>query len=192
MKLTLDQAHDYWKEPDNTNNAPDYLKPVVRSKYLSGLFRQANIRPTMSILELGCNSGRNLNYFHHLGFNRLQGIDISQQAINCNPLYEVKRNCSCLSIEDYYSLDNAPIDVIFSMAVLMHLHPDSEWVFEKIVEQVHRWLVVVEYEGGQKMDRCWSRDYGNIFNQFGMRILHQEIITGVSGLNNYTGYLFYK
>ena len=73
-------------------------------------------------------------------------------------------------IEDnIQSIENK--DCIFTMAVLVHIHPSSEWMFSEIAKRA-KTLIVIEAE----KDATWrhfARDYKKIFEGLGMRQLEE-------------------
>jgi pseudaminic acid biosynthesis-associated methylase len=76
----------------------------------------------VSILEVGCNCGINLQALHNLGFTNLSGIDIGQVAID-----EAKKRLPNASFT-VGSLLNMPygdssFDIVFSSGVLIHQNP---------------------------------------------------------------------
>src|SRR4030042_417388 len=90
-----------------------------------------------STLELGCNCGRNLKFLQDDGYTNLTGIDISQEAIDYSKKVYPELNAYLIvspieEIIDSFKLKS--FDVVFTFAVLMHIHQHSAWVFNKIKE----------------------------------------------------------
>jgi hypothetical protein len=90
------------------------LSPLINKEY--------------SILEIGCNAGRNINHLWQSGYRNLQGMEISEHAVRrlrieypCLATIPVDIGPAEESIKKYPSKS---IDVIFTMSVLEHLHPD--------------------------------------------------------------------
>ena len=54
------------------------------------------------------------------------------------------------------------------MAVLMHVHNDSDWVFEHIARISKKKLIIIEHEK-IKSKKVFLRNYKNIFEKFGLR-----------------------
>ena len=72
--------HKFWSQKHPIlNDVKDYIKPVFRSKFLYEFMPK--MEPSASILELGCNVGRNLNYLFTKGFRSLSDIEINKRAI---------------------------------------------------------------------------------------------------------------
>jgi hypothetical protein len=53
------------------------------------------------------------------------------------------------------------------MAVLEHIHRDSEWIFRKLARCTRRFLVTIEDEGSVS-ERHFPRDYGEVFQALGL------------------------
>jgi 2-polyprenyl-3-methyl-5-hydroxy-6-metoxy-1,4-benzoquinol methylase len=120
---------EYWKNPTDENHPLRYVGGIRqgdRSKFLVGVMKKY-VSGGERILELGCNVGRNLWYLANAGYGNLHGIEINPKAI------KIGKSVGAHDIIKYYKgtiLDRLMVlksfDVIFSVAVLMHMHPD-EW-----------------------------------------------------------------
>lgn len=136
--MKLDQIHNYWKNPTENNLPERYINPKrgdTRTRMLYDLVtNHTEIDLTSSILELGCNVGRNLNFFFERGYDRLGGIEINEDAIrqmkDTYPNLHKIANVTISSLE--MALPMQPkSDLVFTMAMLEHIHTDSEWIFRK-------------------------------------------------------------
>ncbi|MGA8163537.1 MAG: class I SAM-dependent methyltransferase [Waddliaceae bacterium] len=174
---------EYWQNPRDIFNAPEgyKLSPETeqRSRYLYGLIRSFT-QGIQSALEIGCNIGRNLAFLNQHGFD-VAGVDISQRALE-------------LLKEEYPSLNKAPLfcgraqdilpnietnayDLVFSMATLMHLPPntgDNFW--KEILRVAKKALITIENEKSSS-NRNWKRNYVEIFTKFGAIEFYSELIT---------------
>jgi len=171
MKFTREECHKIWR---GYGASPEsYAKTSIeRSNVLVGLIEELIISPGASILELGCNVGRNLECLYQAGYKNLIGLDISteafeQMAKSYPKLFSICHTYKC-SIEHWSKLPDRTLveDVIFTMATLMHLHPDSEWVFEKIAERCI-YLITIEAET-QNTSNTVPRNYKDVFESLGM------------------------
>src|SRR6185436_262364 len=76
------ELHRYWSRPDDgRNQLPGYIKHVERSEFFFSFFKKY-AKPQDRVLEIGSNVGRNLNHLFLQGFKNLEGIEISQQAVD--------------------------------------------------------------------------------------------------------------
>jgi SAM-dependent methyltransferase len=107
----------YWDDADGGGASAG----TRRSEWLAGL---PAVRQAQSVLELGCGPGRNLWVLQrrHPAM-ALFGIDISAEGI----AHARRRVRGEFLVGDLYCLDELlrgrRVDVIFTMGVLIHLHP---------------------------------------------------------------------
>ncbi len=83
-------------------------------------------------------------------------------------------------------------DIVYTMAVLVHIHPDSEWTFYEIVRITGNLLLTIEDEFAVTQ-RHFARKYKTIFEKLGMAEIYHTNCEGVPGLGNkYFARLFKK
>jgi len=175
-----ERLYEYWGDPRPTDSILRYVGNIragKRSTYLVGIVRKY-VETTDSILELGCNVGRNLCYLYNVGYRKLLGIDINETAVDLVKgfMYPIKAVAG--TIEE--RIDEVPQqDLIFTMAVLMHLHPDSDFVFEKIAAKTNL-LLTIENENQNGVRLC-ARNYREIFEPFGFyQVMEENKIPGMN------------
>lgn len=179
---SLKETLEYWQQPNNGRNNPNnYIaspKAHARSKYLLEIIKRYT-NPEAKILELGCGAGRNLNYLFEAGFRNLEGIEINKNAVKLfNKSYPNTAQHTTIhikSIEETLSnlKDNA-FDVVLTMAVLQHIHYQSEWIFPEITRITKSFLIIVENENYIHW-RHFPRNYKRVFESLGMEQL--EVIS---------------
>lgn len=177
----LDEIHDYWKDPSKlgNKNTPDkYVPGDERSWYLVTLLSM--ISPKERILELGCNVGRNLKVLYEHGLRNLTGVDISDIAIS-QTIAPQGVTLVCASIENFLRSTHTEYDVIFTMAVLEHIHPKSEWIFREMVDRT-RFIITIEDERSSTW-RHYPRLYKSIFEPLGMKQVYEENCKHIPMLN---------
>ena len=160
---------EYWQKPDTVNDPRTYLAPIARNKFLVGLLKEYVPR-SGSLLELGCNVGRNLNAAYMAGYENLEGIEINPEAVEILkktfPEMASTANIRVGHIENCIrSVERK--DCIFTMAVLVHIHPSSDWIFAEMVNRA-KTLIIIEQENGASW-RHFARDYRKIFTKLGMQ-----------------------
>jgi len=170
-----DELHAYWRTANDAANAPElYLgakeSQKKRSSFLVEL-ASSQVGHDASILELGCNVGRNLHYLHQAGFTNLHAIEINADALQLLrksfPDSAATAKIHCGTIEDNIrSFGDGQIDLIFTMAVLEHIHNDSDFVFKDMV-RVGKKIMTVEDERSHS-ERHFPRNYRTIFESLGM------------------------
>ncbi len=173
---TIGDTLSYWRQPDDGHNLPSsYLSALAAHSRSQCLVKVVNkyANPEAKILEPGCNVGRNLNYLFEAGFRKLEGIEISKDAVELlNKSYpEMARHITIhnKSIEEIVrGLEDDTYDIVFTMAVLQHIHTKSEWIFPEIVRITRSFLVTVEGEGYISW-RHFPRNYKKVFEPLGMK-----------------------
>lgn len=171
MKLSLEEAHDYWKNPPLRNSPAQYIYGTKRSKALYSLIDRY-ISKDDKILELGCNVGRNLKVLQKHGFNRLWGIEINENAVKDSICPQASFMIS--SIEEIIKeIPDKHFDVIFTMAVLMHIPYESEWIMEHIARITKKHIIITEIEKESPLARFYTRNY-ILFEKFGFKQIMEE------------------
>ncbi|MCX6723792.1 MAG: class I SAM-dependent methyltransferase [Candidatus Staskawiczbacteria bacterium] len=175
-KKSRAELERYWRDPMDHNAPNSYIEPVQRSEFLLKFFKKYADSQD-KILEIGCNVGRNLNYLFVAGYKNLRGIEISKEAVELMKrvypkiLSSVKVDIN--SVENAVkTIENDSFDVVFTMAVFQHIHPDSEFVFSEVARITKKYLIIIEDEDGVTW-RHFPRRYKKIFENLGMRQIEQ-------------------
>lgn len=194
-----EELFKYWSSPYDGKNMPsEYLKNRERSIFLLNLVKKY-IGPDDRILEIGCNVGRNLNELFCAGFNNLSGIEISRNAIDMMketyPHMVGKIQVHNRPVENLIqSCEDNSYDLVFTMAVLEHIHTDSEFTFPHMARITKKFLITIEDEKGLSW-RHFPRSYKNIFENLGLRQIEEISFrkVRVPGLNkNFVARVFKK
>lgn len=173
-KKDVERLREYWHDPSDDANQPErYAEHPDRSKFLIERIDELATRPS-SILEVGCNVGRNLHFLREAGFAPLTGVELSGKALET-----LRRVYPGLA--DAVTLLHAPaeealrplaadsFDLVFSMAVLVHIPPPgSDEVFTQMARVARRNIVTIEDET-LHTERHFPRDYERIFSRLGLR-----------------------
>ena len=171
--MDRDQLLKFWQQPEPEGNVPDsYIGATHRSEML---LEQLGPLPFGSrILEVGCNVGRNLAYLKDRGYPNVEGVEISPHAVAL-----LRKTYPQLADADIHvgaaetvlpSL--SPYDLVFTMAVLEHIHPDSVDVFDEIA-RLGRAVVAVEPSPNSPHDtsRQHPHDLEAEFTHRGLRLV---------------------
>ena len=125
-----------------------------------------------SILEIGCNIGRNLNHLWQAGYKNIRGMEISKHAVKrlrveypCLAMTPVDIGPAELSIQKY---DSNSVDVIFTMSVLEHLHPDRRFLFEEIARVARKYVLAIEPRHGKRSHMQYPWDIKSEFTAVGL------------------------
>jgi len=179
---SMEELHEYWRKPYDGDNLPweDYsgekLDEKLRSILLVDLVRKY-VSEDARILEIGCNVGRNLHFLFESGFRNLEGIEISEDAVRLmkDTFPQMAGHASIYnkSVEEVIKeFEDRRYEAIFTMAVLEHIHSDSEWVFEEIVRVSKKYLITMEDERTVSW-RHFPRHYRKIFEKAGMKQIEE-------------------
>ncbi|MCB1219517.1 MAG: class I SAM-dependent methyltransferase [Planctomycetales bacterium] len=183
LQPSLEQLHRYWIE---NYRQPGTGDAAVRNSamMLERMIDKLGCHDPY-VLEIGCAAGHNLQHLQALGMHRLSGIEINPDAVarlqqDLPELFAEARIYN-LPVEDVMGLfGDGEFDVVCSVNVLSHIHPDSEWVFSELARVATSGLVLVEDEHSRSM---WDfpRNYRRIFEGFGMAQLHEEACPAKDG-----------
>ncbi|MDQ3968783.1 MAG: class I SAM-dependent methyltransferase [Thermoproteota archaeon] len=185
VQKSKDELQKYWRNSDKMNNNPSgYLQgSSKRSEYLVSLVKQY-VKPDASILELGSNVGRNLNHLWKAGHHNLSGVEINPEALKL-----MKQNFPHMQVITYEgSIEDrikelGEYDLIFTMAVLEHIHSDSEWLFSEMSRKAKRYLITIEGEKKNVSELHFPRNYKNIFEGLGLQQVYEKHLSQKEGLN---------
>lgn len=195
--MLVSDAHKYWLDPDADKLVSESYKSVCRPEFFPplkavsdmwvGIFGRFGVPQDATILELGCNCGRNLYYLQQAGWWNVMGVEINPKARQFGERHfgeDLADRILVSSIEGYMAEAGRHFDVVFTSGVLMHIHPASEWIFQRMSEVARTWLMCSEVE--LKADTArniyeWPRNYRAIFEGFGFEQLHEQVASAQSG-----------
>jgi SAM-dependent methyltransferase len=132
---SVPELHRFWRQPTPEGNSPHaYILQVHRSRALAHIIR--DLPKTAKILEVGCNVGRNLAHLRDQGYEHVAGVEINPHAVELlrktYPQLADSKIHNGPAEEVLPNLDTKSFDLVFTMAVLEHVHPDSKAVFQHI------------------------------------------------------------
>jgi SAM-dependent methyltransferase len=173
-KKSLEQIHEHWRVPPDENNAVYRYAEVspARSEALVQVLERY-VPKQGRILEVGCNAGRNLYYLAQAGFKKLAAIEISEAAIEqmaqSFPIVRATTDIRIGPVEEIIPTFTArEFEAMFTMAVLVHIHPESDWVMEDIAPRAKRYLVIIQDEKIVST-RHFNPNYKKVFEPYGFR-----------------------
>ena len=193
--IPVEMFHGYWKDPehftnfgDEDNNNPDtYIACPEKDKDLTDIVKKY-CSETDKILEIGCNVGRNLDCLYRAGFTNLSGLDINKEALKLGiktfPDTVGKIDLIHSSIEDLmWRPTGDTYDMIFTMGVLMHLHPTSMWVTTLFYQRTNKFLITAEDEW-EYSNKAIPRNYKTIFEQSGFTQVEEKYTEYENNIDN--------
>jgi SAM-dependent methyltransferase len=201
-RCTPSDAHNLWSRMFKNEKKLDAIlgsNVEAKSNYMVDVAKNiVGLNTDAKIIEVGCNAGRTLNKFYQAGFRNLHGLDISYEAIKKmeKTFPDVRRSTTIhlgLAESVMDSLRDEYFDLCYSIAVLMHIHPDSIGGVCANMARVSRAIIIFESEYVESVDYNWARDYEEIFCNFGMKQvkkLDDELIHKLLGKTKYAGRVF--
>jgi SAM-dependent methyltransferase len=178
--MTRDQTLTHWQtqadSTDNGNSPSAYAAKDTGIVDFLHEFWQPHVNPADRIVEFGSNAGANLERLRQLGYRRLSGVEINPRAIERMHLAfpDLDADVREGAFESVLpTLD--PVDVVFTMGTLMHVHPRSQNVFAEIA-RLGRFVCTVELETASN-SYVFPRDYRRVFERLGCRQVRWLAIT---------------
>lgn len=184
--ITRQECLDFWRRITNdrefTGNRPNaYATKSPGIVQFLDQFWASHINQKNSILELGCNCGANLNHLRNMGYSALSGVEINETAIEqmrlCFPDLIKNTTISIGSLEELLpELPSNSVDVVFTMAVLMHIHPTANSIFREMIRVAKRFICTLELESAN-CSYVFARNYRRVFTRLGCSQLKSALIT---------------
>lgn len=159
-----------------------------------------------TILECGCNIGRNIQFLNNVYPSAKKSIiEISKPAFDfVTSSMEIENSFNGSIINS--NLSGHTFDLVFTMGVLIHIHPNNllenlskihqySKKYILIGEYFNRTPVMIEYQG--QKDKLFKRDFGKFFvENFDVSVIDYGFLWGhiydESGFDDVTWWLFEK
>jgi SAM-dependent methyltransferase len=172
QKSTL---HEFWRQPSPPGNNPrGYAGVLNRSAALLEII--SDLPRDARILEVGCNVGRNLAYLHDHGYTSVQGVEINPHAVEL--LRETFPQLKDVAVhigaagETLSTFADDEFDLVFTMAVLEHIHPDESSVFDDMA-RIGKQVLAIEPQG-RLSHRQFPHDIPAVFRDRGLTMVSQR------------------
>jgi SAM-dependent methyltransferase len=168
----------------------NYTKTNNTSILLRSLIDEYTGDKDVSVLEIGCNAGRNLICLYDSGYRNLSGVELNSAAIELMreefPELEEDANITVSRIQNIIGdFDDNQFDVVYTMAVLQHIDRDTEDLFSEMARITKDILIINEAESDAETFNSAQfvfRDYHDIFSKQGMHEL-DHLVEGTSEAN---------
>ncbi len=181
---TREYCHNFWKSPPAPNDPATYAAaPPARAAYIKALIERT-FPTARTVLEPGCNTGRNLAAL--CKDYTVRGIEISPAAVkHLRKKYRRLKDVTIVNGTLEEELPYEPTtDVIFTCAVLEHIHPDSKALFKDMADLTKLGIITIEDEVNATSRHC-PRNYKNVFVPLGMKEVFMEIPPEPTGLGKH-------
>lgn len=188
---------EFWTQPHPEGNDPaDYIVETNRSELLGELI--AEVPKDARILEVGCNVGRNLAWLVDHGWSNVEGVEISPHAVELLRSTYPQLASAVVHVgaaEDILpGLPDDGFDLVFTMAVLEHIHPTSGVVFDRIATLAPR-VLAIEPKGHQS-HRQFAHDIPAVFSRRGLRLESAQFVgnhrLADPSIRDYTAWTFVR
>jgi SAM-dependent methyltransferase len=176
----MDIAEDrekFWEDVGEKFYKKNLTIAKYRTPFIANIVKRNNIK---SVLELGCNSGRNLKaIYEQCPDVKVVGVDICEEAIKY--AQEVDNNKAEFIIGSLYDLsdfEDDSFDLVFTSSVLFHIPSDKAPGIIAEQKRIARGFifniechgsdgkVIVKREGTPHQ---WSTDYIKIYKNLGLK-----------------------
>lgn len=130
-----------------------------------------NLPKDIKILEVGSNTGMQLNCFQQMGFTNLYGVELQSYAVEKSKEYTKGININQGSGFDLPFKDNY-FDLVCTNGVLIHIHPnDHKRIMSEMVRCTKSYIMGFEYYAPETTDVnyrgntgfLWKADFAKIF-----------------------------
>ena len=129
--------------------ALDQLKKEIKSK------------GELSILDLGCGSGRYSSLFPDNGWD-YTGFDISEKLVSLAQQYYPKKKFFVSDVKDLPT--DKVYDIGFSFTTLQHVPKEDLDEAVSKLKKICKKMIIVESQGFTSADYCIDHDYSKLFN----------------------------
>lgn len=187
-KNTLEDCLKYWQSPQDHNKTENYIRQHTeqRTRYLLSLLAKYKIPKNKKILEIGCNCGRNLNGLFVDEYKSLVGVEISNEAVRKQKEFfpDLKARIINKPIEEcILKFKENEFYVTYTMAVLQHVHVDSNWILKEMAKITSQYIILIELN---------LRDYKKIFEKNGYKLIEKRSCYLIKGLEKYFAWILKK
>ncbi|MBV9462961.1 MAG: methyltransferase domain-containing protein [Verrucomicrobiae bacterium] len=171
---------DKWRHAKNGQNFGyhSYLELDELSRKLLDQIMQ-RVGPADSILDLGCNVGRELNALWVQGHRRLTGVEIGLEPVQAMArifpeLAAGARILNCSMTEGVRQFGDGEFRLVYAHGSLVSLTARQQFVFDEIARISSRFVITVENEWSWML---FPRDFRKVFEDRGFVQVHSEEYT---------------
>lgn len=176
--VPLQQLHDFMSQ--ERAHGQYYPQPRPQSSRSQTILNALGPRLTKDdrILEIGCNTGRNLNHLWQAGYRHLSGMEISEHAVERMRVeypalaqVTVETGPAEASIKRHAAKS---IDLVFTMATLEHLHPQSRYLFDEVARVARKYVLAIEPREGHRSHMQYPWDIAAEYTRAGLTLIESK------------------
>ena len=185
LTVHIDMA-ERWREanPESDLGYKHYLELDDAAKKLLDQVK-ARTNTGDSVIDLGCNVGRDLNELWNAGYRSLTGVEIGLAPVRA--MREVFPEMAAGARIVNKSMDeairefwDAEFKLVYTHGSLISLNAGKQSVFDHMCRITQRWIITVENEWNPVL---FPRDFSKVFTDRGMRQVYSEIIRKLGSRN---------
>jgi len=126
-----------------------------------------------SILEIGCNAGRSLDYLFHRGFHNLMGIEIGSKAVELfaqtfPDTYEQSSIIVGDAVQEIPKLKDDSFDLVFTHSVLVSISARDNAIFREMCRICRGYILILENEASWNV---YPRNFQKMFEKNGFKMV---------------------
>jgi SAM-dependent methyltransferase len=184
--MNIRHQSDYWASIDKANRYYHHEIATKRSKWF---VEKLDDLEFSSVLEIGSCSGRNIAHIlDRFPDVDAYGVDINQKAVNFANKSVPKAKFGAIDIYDLKT--DKTWDLIFTMAVLVHINPNGiRSIIEKCTKVANKYIIHIERNGdnsfleGSIVSRKlhWQPDIVGMYEDLGLNPIVTEVPDGING-----------
>lgn len=204
MRTTLPQQEtddplnqkNYWRKQslELTHGPQNYIHSSLKTEaFFEELLRHITL--DHSFLEVGCNSGVNLNFLWQRGFRKLAGFDINEQAIHevlpsvFPELAATGQIFSGDAIEVIKKFQSNSFDIVFAKGVLVHIPPEDHSLFVDMARVSKKFILIFEDENNPEL---YTHDFEHIFDSLGFEQVYYRAFLGKTDWSSFPSLDYYQ
>lgn len=133
------------------------------------------------IIEIGCNTGTNLEYLRKKGYSKFAGIEINEAAAkNFATVYPETFDLTDMyvgdAIEMIEGIDDDSFDVVVTKGCLMNIPYTDRGIFDHINRIVKSTILIKEADPIVPGSVMFEYDYEEIFSDYGFQLILKKLI----------------
>ena len=177
-------SREFWRDPakySRTEAETNYGTPCFylsahnerTSETIEKVFAHVGVQKTWSILEVGCNCGRNIDYLQGAGYLNVSGVEINPAAVEYawGALPDAARTMTVSDAQSFLAMKPPrSYGIIFTQGVLMHVPPEDDYLFRQMARVASKGILTceVEVQAGELMRHKFNRNYRDVFEGLGL------------------------
>lgn len=167
------EKRKYWstREINSPRHSPTQYAEILDGEdgVFKNILRLKDLNYESKIMEIGCNTGRWLNYLYGLGYRNLVGVEINPHALAAMRVYfpELSERIEIVNksgVEALKEMAENSVDCIYTCGTLAVIGPKDNVIFEHMARVSAKYIITAEQEINLA---GFPRDFNEIFKKLG-------------------------